>query len=543
MTSVKRVSSGILVYIGLFLVFTSIYAALYTSQLVHATPSKTCISSISSLLNSLSPKQLEYDMVGSSITSLGNVTVINKWFKLKTCMYNGVYPYIYIDELYPQGVKDRRTVILIHDYMTTHYSLYNLANYLVQKGFHVLMFDLPGVGKNKPPYGSGLIMESIKPKDSLLIHSLCIVKTLVQFAHEVVNASEVDVVGVGLGGSIALMSGELVKGINKTISLGLIGDYPYSLSKASLINYYIRRIPPDKCSDPFRYITNDQHVIRIVVIGSNDEYLYIESLKLLAVKGVIVYLEPNSDHTSFMNNWKTIIDELLIENKSKNYKNTGSIWKLLIPEWPWFISRNKGSNPIMPTVSIVTSGSSNPGLYRVKNVAFTGSWIPLLLAGLVLMLVSFSLEYKNIKSAKYTFLDYFYAGLLFLVLFSPLLPSIWSPGRFNIGVIEYTDRMSYLLPIISQLVLLYIVLEPLLLLKILYHGGRTSFYIYISYPIFITTMVYSFVLIMGYKYGNIFPVYPTTGLIVPLITIVIDYLFTAESPHEEGSSSNTSITE
>ncbi len=543
MTSIRRILSGILAYTGLLLVFISIYAALYITPSTHATPSKTCISSVSSLLDSLSPKQLEYNMVGSSITSVGNVTVINKWFKLKSCRYNGAYPYIYIDELYPQGVKDRKTVILVHDYMSTHYSLYNLANYLVQRKFHVLMFDLPGVGKNKPPYGSKLVFESIKPRDSLWIHSLCIIRSLVQFARRVINASEIDVVGVGLGGSIALMSGGLIKGINKTVSLGLIGDYSYSISKASLVNYYIHRVPPNTCTDPFRYVRRGQHVLRIVIIGSNDEYLFPESLKALVREGVTVYLEPNSDHTSFMDNWKTIIDELLIENRTKNYENTGSILKPLLPDWPWLISSSVERNPVIPSINMITQGSFNSGLYRIKDVVFTGSWILLFSAGLVLILTGFSMEYRSVKSARYTFLDYVYVGLLLLVFFSPLLPSIWSPERFNISIIEYTDRMAYLLPLISQLVLLYILLEPLLFLKILYRGGRTSFYIYVSYPIFVTTMVYSFVLIMGYKYGNIFPVYPTTGLIVPLITIVIDYLFTAESPHEEDSSSNTDVTE
>ncbi len=531
----KRIVSAALVYVGLVLILLGLFSSAYLSSPGHTAPGDSCIHQMSKLLNEILPERLNFTVKGSSYTRLNNLTIINKWISIESCQYNGLSPSVYVDELYPMDNRNGKVAILLHDYGSDHYSLYNLANYLAEKGFSVLIPDLPGHGHSKYPYDNSLRIDSLSPRDSFWIHSLCLIKILVDFAHRVMKSNDVYVIGVALGGTLALMSGGLVEGINTTISLGLLGDYKFSFAKASLVNYIYRDTRLPLCIDSFKYLTNND-VKRIVVIGSNDEYIYYESLGLLAEKSIVVLVELNTDHRSFMKDWRSVIGELIESNISLSGSSV-YLLRPLIPGAPWYSSQENPGFTLIPYIESYAAKIGKTGLYRIRDVRVSASPILPIALGSILVLLGVFPFIDILRRESFSIIDYSYVFLLFLVITTPFIPSIWAPGRFNIGIMELTDRLSHLLPVISQLIFLFIIVEPLFFIYILHGGGRGSFYVYVSYPIFIVMMIYSFVLIMGYRYGNMFPVYPTWSLIIIVLLLVVDYLFTAESPHEESSSS------
>jgi hypothetical protein len=173
-----------------------------------------------------------------------------------------------------------------------------------------------------------------------------------------------------------------------------------------------------------------------------------------------------------------------------------------------------------------------------ENMRIIFSWTGLLLS-LIFILAGFILLSKErIYEYDISLIDYAYLALLSTIVLVPIIPSIYLPGRFNLTMYELSDRLLPVLPVIGHLIALSIFIEPLIYALLIHHGGRNLFYIYLSYPIFNVVSLWSFILILGWKYGVIMPVIPTWGLIIPLLVVAVDYILTIEEPpHEEASSS------
>ncbi len=535
----RRAVSSILLYIGIVLLILSIYsyALTYQNDYIHYVPS----SKLLSMINEITPENTSFMLAGQGYLQYDNTSIINTWYYITGCRYEGGSPRIYLDVIKRKNINETKILILVHDYGSSHVSLFNLATYLASKGYTVYLPDLPGHGNSRY---KNLSLTSLDPEKSFWIQSLCTLHLIITHVEQEYHPEEIGIIGISTGGTLAYTAGKIFS-LNFTISIGFIGDYNYSISRGSLTNFLFKNPIVPRIYDPV-YIEPSTNTKKIIIIGTNDEYFYINSVaRLLHDKNTIVLIKPNTDRRNLVLKWKSMIINVL--GLVEKYGNSDPsktlledqnkidtiLWRPIIPGLGWYCVKNEqySINTYVQFVSsqILVAKEISPDLYMISEYKSLISPITLTIS---IILVIAGLLFMDIRKIKELgILDALYLLSLVLIVFLPLIPTIYAPNRFNISYLEVADRFYGSLPIISHLIIISIYIGPLLLLKLLFKSGRTSFFVYVSTPIFNAVMVTSFYVIMGFKFNNVFPVFPTWSIIIPIIILILDYAFAYEETH------------
>lgn len=490
-------------------------------------------------IKEIMPENTSFVLAGQGYLQYDNTSIVNTWYYVTGCKCDREFPKIYLGVIKRKNINETRILILVHDYGSSHVSLFNLATYLASKGYTVYLPDLPGHGNSG--YGN-LSLTSLDPEESFWIQSLCTLNLIITHIEQEYRPEEIGIIGISTGGALAYIAGKIFS-LNFTVSIGFVGDYNYSISHGSLTSFLFKNPVIPRIFDPV-YIESSSNTRKIIIIGTNDEYFYIDSVaRLLHDENTIVLVKPNTDRRSLVLKWKSMIIDVLrlVEGHSDSNspdalrddldKNDFVLWRPVIPGLGWYYMKNEDIDAYTQIISsqILEAKEVSPELYMVKEYRSLGPPITLAVSIILVTAGLFIVGVRKIRELGV--LDALYLISLVLIVFLPSIPTIYAPNRFNISYLEVADRFYSSLPIISHLVIISIYAGPLLLLKLLFKSGRTSFFVYVSTPIYNAVMITSFYLIMGFKFNNIFLVFPTWSIVVPIIVLVLDYVFSYEEVH------------
>jgi hypothetical protein len=372
-----------------------------------------------------------------------------------------------------------------------------------------------------------------------------ITRKTISFLKEELNTTRIYIIGLSMGGIVALLTTIMDHRVNKAISLeglGLIND---SINSGSLLNYYYKKYPIDTiCYDPCKFPSNNS---LIIYIGLGDEYFpYIAYRKILSLHKYFIILSPKTDHFKIPNYWGNTLINMLKKNLSiTNYPrqyiyektpyllsinttngNLTIVERVSIPGFPWIIYEPTNTHKLTLTYYVL------PGEYLVIDNSdhhvygpyYTSPLLGFIL-GIVLLILWIILSWREIVSVKLSFIEVIYISLLVSLLFYPVYPAIWAPNRFHISLMTFMDVYHSVLLFINYLYVLSIIIQPLLLVLIYYTKSRLSYMIYVGTPIFFEIIAVTTYLFLGFRFNNVFPVIPTISFIIPVLIVVIEYLF------------------
>ncbi len=127
----RRAVSSILLYIGIWLLILSTYSYALTYQNGHIpyVPS----SKLLSVINEIMPENTSFVLTGQSYLQYDNTSIVNTWYYITGCRYEGELLRIYLDVIKRENIYETKILILVHDYGSNHVSLFNLAIYLASR--------------------------------------------------------------------------------------------------------------------------------------------------------------------------------------------------------------------------------------------------------------------------------------------------------------------------------------------------------------------------------------------------------------------------
>ncbi len=545
----RRIAVLVLLYTGLTLLIMNLASMMiiYSSNDTEYVSVKSCYDYISTNLGK--SVNISIERLGVSYTGSGNVSIVDEWIRMNTS--NGVS--VIINVLHTTDVKNITTsVILIHDIGQKRSSLYNLARFIVSKKYIVFIPDLSNFMNN--------VLDNFSRNN--LVRILSIINGLSYLAINKYNTSKIIILGIGFGGTLAYLSNLFLDNIADSISIGFIGNIPYSIRHGGFVNYLIRDNIFDQCIDPLNYYPKSEKYY-FIVIGSNDEYTPFKGLSDLFYRSnVFIVIEANRGYRNILPEWRNKISSLLeVVNNANLTKsslfsssdpvffrvkidsnNSVVLWRIGIPGFPWIVSPTGRvfihSLYIIPSEYIIAENIN--GNYVVLryyyHVPITG-----LVLSVILLLSALFLGKEFVDGiGNYSLLDLIFYTLLFLNLAVPFIPAIYAIDRFNLSILEYTDRISSFIPLIPSLAVISLFIQPLLLSLILVYNSKNSYYLYLSYPLFLIIVYYTLVLFMGSRYDNIYTCIPSIAVVIPLSIIILDALFTHEE-HEEKPGSNATM--
>jgi esterase/lipase len=207
-----------------------------------------------------------------------------------------------------KGNRSKTGIILLHDYSSDRTMLYPVAQYLALHDYIVILPDLPGSGRNRNVPAGSLATSNIS--NSYWLRSLCMINALTKYAYAYLKIEQIYAIGVFSGSSLALLAEKLIRRINVSISIGLIGNYSYNIAEGSLLSYVISN-PEYACTDPL-YIAKSAANTEgrsIILIGSEDEYVFLDTIG--HYPSTIIITKLNADHASLLPHWRMILNKIL----------------------------------------------------------------------------------------------------------------------------------------------------------------------------------------------------------------------------------------
>lgn len=528
----------ILLYVGLILLLLNIFSTVYLLSNNSSTTSVSIQGNCAGVIHSISFNNLTVVKSGTNYIGTSNGSILIEWYKA-SYIYMGRIETLSFDVFSRDDHNYSVGVLLIHDVVQSKSALFNLARFMAVKGYLVILPDL-SVYEEKLLSGEDL---------DELSRVITAVKASLYSIRRGYNVSRIIVMGVGLGGNIAYISNTLLGEINESISIGLMGGFKYNVEHGSFINYLFRDKGFNYCLDPLVYSggSGDRFYI---VLGTNDEYTSIYSLeKLYGSQRVYVVVEANRGYRNILPRWRETIpllvslalNDTIIDGEVYVSRNPfgaaisvsgGGVYVVLsrigIPGFQWSMHRLYGgvysSLEFTPTEYIVARSIDNSRivLKYLYSIPITGY-----LVSIILVFTAILVYYRYLyRGGSYGFLDIVFYALLTLILFTPIIPSLYVPGRFHISYMDLSEKILDFIPLITYLNILALILLPLLYTAILVYSSKTSYYLYISYPLFLLAVNYSLVFFIGTRYNNILQCIPTYGLIIPLLTLILDLIFT-----------------
>jgi dienelactone hydrolase len=480
-------------------------------------------------------KNVTYIYRGKSISGQR----VDIWYDLYGCGNKIVY----VRVSKPLNESVDKAVILVHDYTSDYRALIGLSLELVSRGF---MTVLIGLSREHPL--PNLFTENIR--NSWIYEASCDIIKVVTLVKKEYGVGDIGVIGFGFGGNAAILAAEYDDRIGYAASITGLGDYDYSLEKASLLNYYILDKDMLQCLDPSYALAEVRKPV-LIIIGVFDEINPLDPILLNRVarnNNVLVSIVPNSGRYYIPQTWSNILfkfidkaslnqefvyndisvedDNFQVTISSKNYSDVIVLTRPLIPGWKWSINRMMSEKMrfsyfIIPGEYIVISR----GMYRFYGYYYTSECYGVVVA-LILILVWILLERDIIVGAmkRLSILEYAYVFTLSSILFYTSYPSLLSPGRYHVSLNIVADIYAVILSIISVLIMLSLFLEPILLVYMFSRHSRKAYSLYLGIPLFIFILTYSSLLLLGVKFYNIPPLLPSTVLIPIALAIALDYI-------------------
>ncbi len=148
-------------------------------------------------------------------------------------------------------------------------------------------------------------------------------------------------------------------------------------------------------------------------------------------------------------------------------KNDTILWRPIIPGLGWYCVKNEqySTSIYIQFISsqFLVAKEISTELYMISEYKSSSS--PITLAISVILVITGLLIMDVRKMKELGILDALYLVSLILIVFLPLISTIYAPNRFNISYLEVADRFYGSLPIISHLIIISIYIGPLLFLN------------------------------------------------------------------------------
>ncbi len=532
----KLVARAILtIALVLIVLNTATYAEIFSDHIYTPLDVSTCLN----LYNEIN-SDASYEYGGKSISD----NRVDTWYYLTGCRNREVYVRI----LEPRNMS-RHALILIPDYGSDQSALIGLALRLVSEGYIVVQVNLPS---------KGILIKLLgeNPRETWVYESVCNTMKVITLLLKEIKVSDIGLIGVGFGGNVALLTALYDERVDYVISISGLGDYDYSVSKASIINYYIestRDLNP--CLDPAKFLSHIEKPT-LIMMGVYDEINPLDPSLINALKDkpyIVFSLIPNQGRYYIPSEWERVLlnflktvsinnsDELINPNisiessgfevvvKTNNYSDTMVLARPAIPGFSWSLNHLKTRQTrftyiIIPGEYIIVDKT----YFRAYGVYMTTESYGLVL-GLILILVWIILDRDTVvKARNLSFRETMYLITLVLILWYPIYPGIWGIDRFHVSLNDVAEIYAAFFPLIKLLILLSYYALPFLLIIMLSSHGRIAYTIYLSLPLFTTIFTWSFLLFISSRFQYMVPVLPTLPLIVIIAAFITEYILTKE---------------
>ncbi|MEM1662122.1 MAG: hypothetical protein QXP72_00095 [Desulfurococcaceae archaeon] len=435
--------------------------------------------------------------------------------------------------------------ILIHDFGQDPRSLTWLTINLVNRGFIVVVPD-----NRVNIYGTKLELFSRNPYESWIYLTMMNTKKIVSYisktSFNTANQS-INILGVGFGGLVAVLTGVYDSRIHTSISIGNVFSIRRSIEKGGFIVFYINSSNDiNPCYDPTNVVKHSSSRILVITglfdeISSYGEYIN----DIIKASNVKISVIPNRGrYNEVPDQWLNFAMDYL-EGRDGN-ENSGAkvffktdilktsihvedhydrfivLHRPAIPGFSWRVKNVESSTIefhdfLIPTEYIVVNRDNYIIVNNLKKGSILGLIISIIYVPLWI-LINKSLIKKFLRKR---LLSYIVLIINTILLFYHSIPSFLAVGYYHISIIELSELLHSYVLFIPYFTIFIIFSQPALYVITLLHNDKYRT-IYLIIPLLTISIYYTILLHLTTIFESKIVILPTITLALIVASIILN---------------------